>query len=77
MDRTKSLYELGEEYLAQAQVLKNQIDRTREKLRTKKLTRKQRLAVESNLAMLYTQRRDVLETGNRLMTYYDKGGKAA
>lgn len=68
-----SLYELGESYQAAADVLRAQIARRRERLRSFGIAGDQKMiyALECELRALYAQCRDTQATADHLMHYYD------
>ena len=69
---TKTLYELGTEYLQQADILRRQIAALREKLRRISPLSKEAYKIKSVLSVLYRQRSEAVQTGTALINYYGR-----
>ena len=72
MLKTKSLSLLADEYLEQAEVLTEIINKKREELHSlaRPETSREAYKLKSLLNILYSQRRDVLDTARYLKKYY-------
>lgn len=73
----KTLYELGEEYYEQADILHSQITAVREKLKGMSPLCKEAYCLKSTLSTLYRQRSDAIEIGHTLCNYYNRKEDAA
>lgn len=66
-----TLFEMGEEYLRQAENVKNQILLLRG--RSKQATGLELYRIRGDILRLYTIARELKSTGNYLIHYYEKG----
>ena len=75
--RTKTLYELGEEYTLQADILHSQIAALRKRLGSISPLSKEAYRLKSKLSVLYRQRSEAVQIAYTLRNYYGKEGAAA
>ena len=73
----KTLYELGKEYMEQADILRDQIAVMRKKLGSMSPLSKEAYRLKSTLSVLYRQRSEAVEIGHILCNYYNKKEEAA
>ena len=73
MAEKKTLYDLGVEYEESAQIIKEIIDRKREKLRGlyDSVCSSEAYVLKRELRLLYEQHRDLTEIADYLKHYYD------
>ena len=65
-----TLYELGEDYLRQNDIIVNKIHTLNGELKTK--TGNDYIALKGNILVLYQMSRELRDTAYRLMHYYDR-----
>ena len=73
----KTLYELGEEYYEQADILRSQISAVRKRLGEISPVCKEAYKLKSVLSVLYRQRSEAVEIGRTLCNYYERKEDAA
>ncbi|MBR6004660.1 MAG: hypothetical protein IK063_00365 [Clostridia bacterium] len=75
--KTKTLYELGEEYMEQAVILRGQIALLRKRLGALSPLSKEAYRLKSTLSVLYRQRSETVEIAHTLCNYYSTKEAAA